>query len=90
MLTRTLAVSSWIRRAGTAGPDDLHRPHLRNPYGSNVAFPFIGRDVKNGKDEDLTQEPGSGQAFGDTCPFSRVTNREGDKTTRQAREPTSG
>ena len=44
---------------------------IRN--GSNFQ-PFVNRrDVKNGKDEDLTQEPEMVSAFRDTCPFLAVT-----------------
>ena len=48
------------------GTDDLSRSALRDRYGSNFQ-PFINRrDVKDGRDEDLTQEPETIRAFRDT------------------------
>jgi hypothetical protein len=42
-------------------------------YGSNFQ-PFVNRrDVKNGKDEDLSQKPAMVSIYRDTCPFLAVT-----------------
>jgi len=51
---------------GGQDSDGLHRPPYGIRYGSNFQ-PFVNkRDVKDGSDEDLTQEPEMIRAFRDT------------------------
>jgi adenine-specific DNA-methyltransferase len=61
-------MNSLIEKEGMAeaGADDLHRPALRHHVWLELQ-PFVNkRDVKDGKDEDLTAEPEMVKAFRDT------------------------
>ena len=62
-----LVMNSLLEKEGwAAGADGLHRPALRHPL--RLQFPALHpqRDVKDGNDEDLTQEPEMLKAFRDT------------------------
>src|SRR5438045_3058870 len=64
-----LVMNSLLEKEGMAG--QVQMVYIDPPYGIRYGSnfqPFVNRrDVKDGKDEDLTQEPEMVRAFRDTC-----------------------